>query len=451
MAKVIIFIIKALMFIIILGILGFLFYKNFQPTGAVVFDVQKENSLELTPIDRIIDNNGIKELASGLVYFNSQVPDRTNEVEVKVWFKDRFPENSIFTLGAKNNKSWSYKYMPLYKTKYNKKTYTSDNLPQFELGSSVYNPDKIDLSKESKLNDYENLPDVNVKNSLRGQHSMYVYLHGNLDFKLKKRDLNWYNDKDEIKAKLYMGDELLNAIVIEDDGVLTGSKNFSKLQEGELYSEEELSDGVYKIEIDNSGDSLITEIESNIKKMVLPSVFLADNKVYGLNEKNITLYAYLSDGKLNLRTYHREGLQKIKIDAKEFNFYTEDKTITIDLEKGFHEIFLEKGDIILSGNLGSYFAFSKDSYFHPYLFYETNDPKKADYIISDEIEDNNVTIDNDWIIAKAKFNLSELYINEKRELSFVFNTPHLNKNETKNYTIPIEKIEVKYVQEPLIG
>ncbi|MEK6922732.1 MAG: hypothetical protein AABX08_02955 [Nanoarchaeota archaeon] len=442
---------KILIILSIIALFIFLFLKNLNPTGAVILDIKRNNSLftELTPTNRITQVNNITELSGGLVYFNSIVPERANEAIVRAWFKDNFPEASTFSIGARDKKEWSYQYIKVFEKTYNKPIFTKETLPdEFEFGSKVYNKANIPLKRELVL-EIENQGRSIIKNALRGQHQIYAYLTQPLGLEVEKKDINWYENEDRLKIKLLKETDLLDSKFIEDDGITNTDKSLQKLQETK-FNAEILEPGLYIIELENNGDMIIQTILINTKKFVFPKIFLADNRIYSTRDKNISLYSYLIDGKLNLITYHKEGLQKIKIDNQEFNFNTEDETLTLQLEKGIHKIELAHGDIIISGSQGSYFTFDEENYFHPYKFYLTNDPKDADYIILDKIPKNNVQEEDGWLKAEAIFDLNELYINENRELSFVFNTPHLSKNETISYTIPIKRIEVEYFQEPLI-
>ena len=441
--------IKLLIVIIPLFIFGFLLFKNFQPTGAIVVDLKENSSVELSPSERIVENNEIKELSGGLVYFDSIVPERANYAKLRVWFKDNFPELSKFSIGIKDKKEWSYAYKKIFETGYDKPTFTPENIPEeFEFESKVYNPLGIELNNEPKL-EVESINEKIIQTAIRGKHEFYAYLNGYLYFEVEKRDLNWYDGEDELKIKLYKDEDLLDTAIIEDDGITIKNQNFSRRQEG-ILTYENLEEGVYRIELDNNDDMIITKIKTNAAKMVSPRIFLADNEAYDLRNKNITIHAYLHDSVLHIVTYHKEGLQKVRVNNQEFNFDIQDKGITLNFTHGFNFINLEKGDVILSGNKGSFFSFDEESYFHPILFYETNNPKEADYIIIEEIPENNVKEEDGWLNTETWFNLNEAYINEKRELSFVFNTPHLNKNETKNFTIPIKKIQIEYFRESLI-
>lgn len=49
---------------------------------------------------------------------------------------------------------------------------------------------------------------------------------------------------------------------------------------------------------------------------------------------------------------------------------------------------------------------------------------------------------NEWKVGSASWNLDELYIKDNT-LSFVMNAPHLRKEEFRNYTIPVDKIEIE--------
>lgn len=55
---------------------------------------------------------------------------------------------------------------------------------------------------------------------------------------------------------------------------------------------------------------------------------------------------------------------------------------------------------------------------------------------------------NEWKAGKASWNLDELYIKDNT-LSFSFNVPHLGKKEFRNYTIPVDRIEIEVKTPPV--
>lgn len=68
----------------------------------------------------------------------------------------------------------------------------------------------------------------------------------------------------------------------------------------------------------------------------------------------------------------------------------------------------------------------------------------ADYIILDY----NFTEGSVWKVGKVKWSLDELYISDST-LSFVFNVPHLGEKEFRNYTIPVDRIEIEVKTPPI--
>ncbi|HIG94944.1 MAG: hypothetical protein QT05_C0037G0007 [archaeon GW2011_AR13] len=271
-----------------------------------------------------------------------------------------------------------------------------------------------------------------------------------------------YNEKEKgkdiLNISLYdFNNKLISSSIIKDDGEddkLT-NKNNTDEQTGEL-NVNGLKEGVYKLELKNNDDMLITKIKLNQNKIVLKgSIFLAQSGAYFNNfEKKSQIY-FKTQKKINLvfRTWHDYGLQTIFIDSQEFQNprkleiknKTEEYSLEIPPSEEFYKIISEKNDIKITGP--EFFSFTKDSWFNPFegknIQYK-NDLKyleqNADYVLVDYILPKT---EGEWKIASISLDIKKdnLYIKDNK-LNMMLNAPHLNQNKTKFNYIPIDWINI---------
>ncbi len=463
-------ILKIIALLIPLLIIGYLIYSNFIVSKQFnyFYDIGAQGEQYLTPLTRVsaavTENSTYRNLTSGLVYFDVPIPRGAEKVDIQIRFKDNFPEVKTMSLGAKDQEVWHYNYHSIYNPSLN-------NLSQFPRRGNVYlinpelylvNPQELIYERDiivaadkkytplpNIVSDYEGESTV-INTSLRGGHTAFIYIEGDLILEVKKQDINWYEDSDELEVSLYdLENNLISNMTIVDDGITNiSNKNVSVIQNGTLQANN-LKEGVYKIEFSDF-DGLIREIKINTNKIVFTKLYLADSTVYNLQRKSSLIYTEAKRNEnLELLTYHREGIQDITYlengKNKSFNFSQEDKPLYLDLAQGTYEFKIPNNDLVLSGT--SYLAFSKKNYFEPFkqkVVPIKNDIKwlkeNVDYLITDyEVPAS----DSGWFIAEGEFDIKEekLFI-KNNKLNFVLNTPHLSQDGFQNNTIPIDWINI---------
>ena len=483
--KVYIEVIKILIIIMIpLILIEFVIYSNIHSQEFDYFyDIGSNNDNYLSPANRISDKIGgaeinYRNLTDQLIYFDIPTVKGTDKINLEIKFKDNFPNNSKFLIGAKDEEEWHYKSIILYdktieelmkKYPYSQK----DNVKLFKLNnySKDYtidyfytNPPLVRLATplnitipEFKIENYQ-AEDFTIDTALRGTQTFYIYTRDYLDVEIWKRDLNWYNEdekgKDILNISLYdLNNKLISSKIIMDDGEESKKtdKNNTNDQRGKLQTAE-LKEWVYKLELKNNDDMLITKIKLNQNKIVLKGpIFLAQSWAYFDDfEENSKIYFKIQKPtQLTAQTSHDYALQTIYVDDKELNITERNVKYNLDLEPSdvFYKIKSEKNDIKITGP--EFFSLTENSWFNPFegknikykddlKYLEQN----ADYVLVDYLSPRE---QDGWKIASLYLNIEKdnLYIKDNK-LNMMFNIGHLNqnKNDTKSNYILIDWINI---------
>lgn len=465
-------ILKTLFTIVIFLIILFILYKNFISAEQFnyFYDIGSQGESYLSPSYRIsepsiTDNMSYRNLTSGLVYFTAPIPRGAEKLNIDIYFRDNFSQ-SLLILGAKDEEQWHYQW----KTFFSKliENISSEITPVSEGNIQVYriNPD----TKEKNFSDLKNSNGLiiassvqlnntpnrvgfskeitTINNSLRAGHTFYIYTAGDLELNVKKQDINWYNGSDELKISLYdsKGDLIENTTIPDDGIILAEPDRQSRNIQNETLSLKNLPEGVYKI-VFSDFDGLIREIKINTDKIVVADkIYLADSNIFFNNlEKPSFLYTgFYKNTSLSFQTWHNQGFQTILVNNKQLKIRERVNKTAFNAEPGNYTIKINKNDLIISAT--GYFAFSKENYFEP--FANRIIPFKTDYNwLNDEVDyivlnyNPPTSKKGEWLVGHASFDIKDLYVKDNK-LSLVLNTPHLAKEQYKNYTIPIDWINI---------
>ncbi len=464
--KIIIILIPVMILLYLLTI-NFLISQEFN----YFYDIDSDSNY-LSPLSRItgafvLGNTEVKNLTSSLVYFDVPIPRGTESLTIQTKLKDNFPD-SVLSLGAKDRQEWHYLWNLIYNPELN-------NLKSLPKKDNVYlvNPEKELTDFDNLLNkqaviatdkkikpipniiDYENKETI-INTTLRGGHEFYIYTSGNLNLEVKKQDINWYDNSDELSISLYdLNDELIANTTIEDDGIDIVSREIPEMQSGSL-EVNNLEQGTYKL-VFSDFDGLIREIKINTNKIVSEELYLADNTIFlNLTYKKAKLYAETSRPiQLAFRTWHDVAFQDIQINEDIVKLNQRVNATYANLSSGEHNIIVNENDIIISSP--SYLSFSKENYFKPFkqTIVGIRDwgwmMKNVDYIVTDYEQPERDKGTDKWIITETQFNINEdeLVIKDNK-LNLVFNIPHLSNEQYKNYTIPIDWINISVYKPGLL-
>ena len=465
-------ILKILFTLAIFLIVLFILYKNFISAEQFnyFYDIGSQGESYLSPSYRVseavdFDEITYRNLTSGLVYFNVPVPRGAEKINVSVRFKDNFSE-SLLLLGAKDQEDWHYQWHTFFSKVLENisseiRPNSENNIQIYKVDSELKNENLMEIENSSGLIIASSIPinntpnkinfskeETQIKTAIRGGHTFYIYTSGDLKLYVEKQDLNWYNGSDELTISLYdaNGVKITNT-TISDDGIKTVQQNKKIIdaQVGEL-SAENLSKGVYKL-VFSDFDGIIRKIRINTDKIVIANqVYLADSNIF-FEDLGIPTALYTSFGRnasISFKTWHNQGFQTISVNNQKVKVREVINESIFNAVSGDYLLAIEKNDVIVS--TPGYFAFSRDNYFEPFAnriipFKNNYDwlNSDVDYIIAEY--NPPISKNNSWIIGEISLSLNQLYIKDNK-LSMVLNTPHLAKEQYKNYTIPIDWINI---------
>ena len=432
--------IKKINYLIPLAIFVLVLYQNFlvEQTFITNYNIGDENDY-LTPLKRVSEKyDNQRDLIDQLVYFDVNIPTNSKTITIITRLKPSNVENEIISMGAKDQGDWHYKYNLIYNPKINL-TNKKVNQEITETNVIIATDQEITLTPNYP-NDYKETNTI-IDTTLRSGQTFYFYTEQPINIKIKKQDINWYEGEDNltITIKDINNTEIINT-TIQDDGIINISKDPAIIQEATLTKE--LQKGIYKLEVSDF-DGLIREIQINTNKIVSKRLFLADNEIYNLETKKTELYTQSKN--IKLLTYHDQGIQNITYDQEEIKLEDKHKKQEIQINQPTILTF-QNNDIIVEST--GYLAFTKENYFNPFTntIIPLENYEQADYIITNYKEPIK---EGDYIITETTFNIEDLYIKDNK-LSLLFNTPHLGKEEYKNYTIPIDYINITVYKPKII-
>jgi hypothetical protein len=447
-------------------IVFYIFFVNTVPFSiSKTYTSNGKDSLVLLPKDRIENSNGISQQKNDLVYFNSKMPFKFDHAKVRVVFKNPSLIQKV-QLGYKDKLEWHYNTQTMDEP-------LIDNIKWPKIGTGPYLYQKSltynsfsDFAKKPPNNMVVGTYDYNSTNflqtsldlpsyqpahvntsidvALRGKTTMYVYLKNEpFNMSFTKKDLNWYADPDVAKISVYKSKDKVFDATIDDDG---NSKNNQKAGEAQTINIKNPGpglpeNGVYKVIIDTPIDSLITNITTNLNKIVFEGpLYVADNhEVYpDAITKTKPTKIFTNAQKINLKSDHEKSNVAF-IDDQSIGLPNTKQIYAFTSIKPTSTITLPKSDITINGS--GYFSFSKDQFFapSPYKILPINsadDINQSDYVITNY---KGVKKQGDqWSVAEREFDISDAFIQDK-QLSWVLAAPGLSAN---NNSVEYKLIEI---------
>jgi hypothetical protein len=452
---------------IVLSILIFVFVviANSAPFNiSRSFSSTSRDTLVLTPKSRVKVINGTSQQIENLIYFNSDMPFKFNEVSVRVKFKNTSSLQQIL-LGYRDQNEWHYNTQVLDNPILNKLNWSKigngpylyqknfdyknvqgflNNLPKNKIiGIASYRGEQLQTSKITIPNYQPSNTNTSLDLPLRGKTTMYAYLnHEPFNMSFTKRDLNWHSDPDAAKISVYKDRDRVFDATIDDDGNNTDNHKPGYKQTVNIKNPGPglPEPGVYKIVIDAPNDSLITNITTNLHKIAFEGpLYTADNhEVYGKITPNTKPTNLITNAQsLSFRSDHNHS-SIAKVNQQTVTVNKPNQVFGTTTTTSVSTITIPESDMLI--NASGYFSFNSDQFFVPlpYKILPINsaeDITKADYILTDYKAPKR---EGDWLVAERDFDLNDAAI-QKGQLSWLINAPGLTENKR---TVEYKSIEM---------
>jgi hypothetical protein len=450
---------------IVVTIFGYLAIANTTPFNiAKSYTSNNKNTFLISPRNRAEIHNGVTKQIDNLIYFNSKMPFSFDLAKVKIYLKNNSSQQEV-RLGYKDQLEWHYSSQIIDSP-------MLDSLKQQRIGSGPYLYQKTstyksvdDFFKNPPKNkvvgvaDYKNTdflqPNIVLPNyrpsstktridvPLRGKTVMYAYLnHEPFSMSFTKRDLNWQSDPDAVKISVYKGKDKVFVAAIDDDGNSTSNHQVGHPETVEIKNPGPglPEPGVYKIFIDATDDSVITNITTNLHKLAFEGpLYAADNhEVYGdLAAKTKATYLNTNAPYLSFRSDHEQS-KTATVDKQVVKITKPNQVFDANNPAPSTNITVHASDMIINGN--GYFAFAPEQFFvpSPYRILPINsaeDIAKVDYILTDYKTPKH---EGEWLVAEREFDLHDAVI-KKGQLSWLLSAPGLKEN---NRTVEYKQIDM---------
>jgi hypothetical protein len=332
----------------------------------------------LTPPNRIeattTQGAEVTKQKDDLIYFTTKLPTTYEKARVKITFINGSPDQEL-EVGFKDKSQWHYATQVVDNPLFHRTdlTYIGTSTVLYAPPGSGYqsaqqflsNPPSgvttgtLDYSIKDpepvSLPDYEPAKtDTSITTPLRGSHTFYAYLE-NEPFRMSitKKDLNWYSDPDAMEVRVYKDDDLVYTVTYDDDGITDDSRKVGPQEIGAIENPGPglPESGVYKIVIDANSDTLVTNITTNLHKIVfagpLYPVHNAESYPEFVHETSTTtLYTNSSD--MSVITHHGSAMQTLVFEGRKIPIASADSSTLISSSSSVPAISISQPDVVVS-------------------------------------------------------------------------------------------------------
>jgi hypothetical protein len=441
-------------FLIILPIVvvGWFSYYYFAMSGEVgheyKFDREHAFISRLFPINRVeeIECGGdcSQKLVIDPVYFRLFAPVSFERVKVEVEFEPN--DQKIIELGfARDEDATRVVLAPIYNELVEDLVVsddwdkiTSDDLILFQRNRkfdsidefvkadsleadsvALYNYSDSNFVNYSYDKVFSSKLDYNFDYKVKGLHQLYVYVEDELDF-----DFRFEN--------FVRGDQVLV--------YKKGEQIYKKDVDGGEVTVHipELADGVYKIVLNLSNDSIVSGFKTDNAWSFVHEVNLVDEK---------PIHLYTKSNKLFFQTMDKEGLQTIQVNRDDLEVGERIKQYKYDFGKyadaglGFDRAFMKI-------NSNGAISLSESSYVNPefkdFRSFTSLDGVDVDFILAKYEPAEKV---GDRYFANVDFDLAGAYYDDEKRIKFVFSLPEVN--DLDDGYPEISKIKMNLKREPI--
>ncbi len=440
------------------GLVGYVLIANTTPLDVRASygnDAQLVQSLG--PKNRIQADDTTVTQTNDLVYLNSKMPLDYDTADISLEFKN--PNNQLLYLGYRDANEWHYAARLIDAPVVNGLTwerigngpYLYQRVPKYQsvsefldtaplnsaIGTLDYEPKDL-LQKDPQIPGYTPAAtDTVITTPLRGKVTAYVYLE-NEPFRMNitTRNLNWYEDPDPTNVTVERQGDTVFSKEIPDDGNTSDDHTLGPEQTTEVKNTGSglPEPGVYKVVIDQPGDTIVTKISTNLHKIVFagPLYVAGNNSVYkGLLPATTPTIITTDARNLSVQTYHGTALQTVSAGPQTSVTLAQPNTpyeLTLPNDGQLHTVTAPKSDVQING-VGS-FAFSPEQFFVRSAYRrveveDTADLAHVDYLLTNYRASEPLA--NDWRRANAHFELADAIIT-KNQLSWLLQSPKLKAN-----------------------
>lgn len=371
------------------------------------------------------------------IYFEISTPRRFKKANLEIEYKDIGLQD--FQIGISTDKdNWQYKLTPLenknmeqiinhWDTMREGDSILLQKLKKFntieEFLTNMPNQDQIavynyPLEENFSLTNYQSSNErFEFNKPLLGYHQFYTYKKGEpLDFifNFKRKNKRKEENKREDMVNVFYKNKLVGQKILSDDNLE---------QEIRLFKND-LPDGVYKIEMKLSDDTIVNKITAR------QHFFTFINKIHLLGEKteqnkegNISLYT--NSPSLKFSTSQGNSLQNIQINSdhgqnlKIDDIYKQFEVANYECEKFSYlghenclvKVSLTEEEILIQG--AGLFSFERERFLNPEFnsLEKNSNFSQINYIIANYKSPEEK---NGWKIAQAEFDISNISQDDKK-------------------------------------
>lgn len=452
------------------------------PFGSVkvVSNGQVKGISDLRPTNRveteILDGQKIFHQISELTYFTVPVSRAYDSAEVTVTYQNPWEDQDLF-LGVRDQTDWHYQ-LKLFDAP------TINNLQWSHVGehptlyqrNEMYGSvsDFLGMANDQTIIGLYNYDAGNFVNTkfgldgylaateqtyidtpLRGKHVLYAYVQNEpFELTVSKQDLNWHDGEDVATIDIFKDSDEVYRGTIGDDGITDGSRNVSPPQSITITNPGPglPENGVYKIVIDCTGDTVITSMRTNLHKLIVdgPIYPIQNHQSYPfLFPKTAATQLYTNSAYITALTLHNEATQSVMINDIALPVTeTRQLVATLSGTTDISTVTIPKSDLIVNGIPG-FFAFRPDQYFMPFTHatYQISQPQETslvDYLIADYVPSQS---DGDWKTSTITFDLSHAVIKDGK-LDWMIRAPKIDE---LGRSVTIKNIQVLLKSKPIIA
>jgi len=279
--------------------------------------------------------------------------------------------------------------------------------------------------------------------SFRGHHTIKTYVKDEtLSFSFAYMDMNREEGDDSVQILVFNEeDQAVAEARMTDDGVTKATALPSFLQTITV-SASDLSEGVYKIELNVGRDIFFRSIATPQQKWVfVRSLFLADEVGYRDTPMGTQL---VTNGKqFSFETRHAEGVQEVEIGGQSVSVTAPFETVTQTIiQPGLAILSVPLGDIEIQSD--GMIATSAGTFFQPdpvsLVASSDLDTLGVDYILATYMPPRR---EGEWWVAEASFDASML-AQEQGAWKFAFSLPRILEQEG---SVDVGKIRMIWMRE----